>query len=167
MEVDSKRHHRQRLHVPSYPGPVSRRAGRASGTRRVYFVVLYTDGCCVRELSGFSFSCSRRRIIKSSQKTVWRSPALRSDTNSPAWQRSFSVLLGFYSSETLTCGVPQGCVLGPILFSLHTLLQESVFRKFCVRFHCFADDAQIYKSLNVTRVWRHWNMGEFQLPSFK
>lgn len=70
MEVDGKRHHRQRLHVPSYPGPVSQRAGRASGTRCVQSVVSYTDGCCVRELSWFSFSCSRQRIIKSSQKTV-------------------------------------------------------------------------------------------------
>ena len=50
------------------------------------------------------------------------------------------------SLSLLTCGAPQGSVLGPVLFILYTQPRSDVISHQSVSYHMFADDTELYKS---------------------
>ncbi len=65
-------------------------------------------------------------------------------------ERSYFVTIGSYQSDrvALTCGVPQGSVLGPLLFSVYMLPLGQILQNSNVNYHSYADDTQIYLALS-------------------
>ena len=76
--------------------------------------------------------------------------------NALAWFRSYhndrsmSVKINEVESSHrgVDFGVPQGSILGPILYQLYTAPLESIIKKYGLSFHIYADDTQIYISIS-------------------
>ena len=61
-------------------------------------------------------------------------------------KQSVQINQSFSDSSLLIYGIPQGSVLGPILFSLYTTPLSNIFCKYDMKYHLYADDSQLYKN---------------------
>ena len=57
----------------------------------------------------------------------------------------------FLDKVTLSYGVPQGSMLGPVFFILYTTPLSAIISSFDINHHLYADDTQIYMSLSVSK----------------
>ncbi len=64
--------------------------------------------------------------------------------------RQYCVQIGrsFFDKKTLNRGVPQGSVLGPVLFCIYTIELSYILKKHKVGFKLFADDTPFYMAVD-------------------
>ena len=94
-----------------------------------------------------------------------------SDNNSLSWFCSYlkhrlqCIVIGGVTLDpfNLKFGVPQGSLLGPILFTIYISLISKIVRKYNVEIHIYAENTQLYIYFKFLVMCAPWSRGEYML----
>ncbi len=132
------------------------RSGHSTETALVrvlnYLLIIADSGACgllvLLDLSAAFDTICHSILMNRLHRWISLSETVLSWFKSYLSQRSQFVYLGTNRSQTvpLCQGVPQGSVLGSVLFSVYMLPLGQIIQKYGLGYHCYADDTQIYIS---------------------
>ena len=116
---------------------------RAMAQKRAVLLVLI-------DLSAAFDTVSHELLLQCLQSSGVKDTALRWFTSYLAHRQQIVTVNGHRSeAQPLNCGVPQGSVLGPILFNLYISSLGQLLRNHGVSYHLYADDAQVYIDTSI------------------
>ena len=64
-------------------------------------------------------------------------------------KQCISIKQAISDAVCLVVGVPQGCVMGLLLFVLYTRLLGIIAHRYGMNIHMYADDTQLYATMDV------------------
>lgn len=102
------------------------------------------------DLSAAFDTINHKLLIKKLKKSYGLDGCIIKWIKSYLANRTFSVVVNGIRSESsrLEIGVPQGSILGPLLFILYTKELEHIAAKYDFLIHLYADDSQLYLSFD-------------------